>query len=384
MRKILSVFLCILLLILSGCGGNEASSSVSSIQPLNPLTTVDPYKIVIMKQKGVTEENALFTSYEAALTQAKQYAQNSGMMFETHESTADLALNDMINQAVSGAKIFICIGNIFSSAVSLCSQSYKNLNFILFDGTIPQNEVSKNVLQFSFAYDEAGFILGYCLVNAGMRNIGFAANSISDYEECILRGIVAGAGYAANEKNNPPQTSSAISSEGSVSSVTSIPSVTQQNKVSVTIEKYILSSLNDDAFTVALDLRKDLKNLRLVCIGDNAAQKVTAHPAQFYIFTDCSIEYSRKHAQFGIGGEFDIFPHLELLSTAGEGWANTYGGKTVRFSVSDANILFPVFKMSHTNLNKAKAILAQSTTDLNSDKMKKGFGYVTQTEYIPA
>ncbi len=376
LRKLICITICLLLLTFTGCDKENASSVGSVTETVNPpIQAVTPYKTVIFRQK-TKSDTPLDSAYITAYTQSLSYAENSGKEFEVFETDEQNALTDMISQAVSGAKTFICFGNIYSDAVELCSQSYANLNFILFDGTIPENKVQKNVLQFTFAYDEAGFVMGYCLVNAGIRNIGFVADEMGYYESEIIKGITAGAGYAANEKNNPP-----VSSSSDASSIQSTPAVTNKPTVNVTIEKYLLSNLNESQITTALDIRKDLKNLRIVCIGDNAAASLVAHPGQFYMLTDSDTEYPRKHLQFGIGGVFDIIPELEKLSTAGEGWASAYGGRTVRLSVMQENIIFPVFKLSTTNLSKAKAVLTDPTTDLNSDRMKKGFGYVTQTEY---
>ncbi|MBQ8533757.1 MAG: BMP family ABC transporter substrate-binding protein [Clostridia bacterium] len=381
MKKLLCIIICLTLCCLTGCGDETVSSAITSTDSTKaPIEAVVPHKTVVLRDNSVTNSE-LEIAYLSAFTQISYYVETSGKEYEIIETTEQNALTDMIAQAVDGAKTFICIGSIFSEAVKLCSQSYANLNFVIFDGIIPENEVAKNVLQFSFAYDEAGFIIGYGLVNAGMRNIGFISEQPGYYENEIIKGIVAGAGYAANEKNNPPVSSDVSSTVSSnVSSAVTSPSP-NKTEIKITIEKYLLNNLNAAQMTTALDIRKDLKNFRLVCIGDTAASTLAEHPGQFYMLTDSSVEYPRKHLQFGIGGEFDIIGELEKISTAGDGWAATYGGRTVRLSVAQGNITFPVFKLSTTNLAKAKAILSNPTTDLNSDRMKKGYGYVTQTEY---
>lgn len=388
MKKIFSLILCLLLLF-TGCSSESASSVTDNVSSTastpSPFVPIEPHKLVLMQQK-LDETSKLGQAYATAYNQALTFAQSYNMEIENVISTEETALEDMIAQAVNGAKHFICIGSIFSTPVELCSKSYNNLNFVIFDGNIPQKQIAKNVLQVSFAYDEAGFIIGYGLVNAGMRNIGFVSEGIDHYENEILKGIQAGAGYAANEINTP-QTNTNSSSETTDSSqaVNSISdTLNQKPKASVTIEKYDLSKLTNEQFTLAMDIRKDLKNFRLVCIGNSTANSVTQHPGQFYIFTDSDIVNSRKYIQFSIGGEFDLIPELEKLATAGDGWSTTYGGRTIRLSIAEGNIVFPVFKMSTANLNKAKTILSLPSTDLNSGNFLNGFGYVTQTQYNSA
>lgn len=383
MKKLISVIVCLAIILLTGC--SSSPSDTTSLQTVNSeLSVVTPYKTVIMKQQNGTVDKGTEPAYKSAGVQALDFAKNSGSEFTEIETTKETAVSDIISQAVQGAKTFICIGKDLTDAVLLCSQSYQNLNFVLFDGYIAANELPKNVLQFSFAYEEAGFVIGYSLVYAGIRNIGFAADDMGVYERQILNGIIMGSGYAANEKNNPlPQ----AAPEGTESSdtVSSQPPVTvNRNPVKITVEKYDLSALGNDGFIKALDTRKTQNNMRIVCIGDKVADIVSAHTGGFYMFTDSAVEYSRKYAQVEFSDQIDILSELEMISTAGEGWAQTYGKRSVKFTIADGKVLFPIFKLSNVYYTNATGALSANRNDLSSDRLVNGYGYVTETDYVPA
>lgn len=121
------------------------------------------------------------------------------------EATADyLAAIDL---AVSGgAKIVITPGFYFETPIYEAQTKYPDVKFVLIDGS-PHNgdynvEIKDNTLSVFFAEHEAAFFAGYGSIYEGFESVGYMGGIAVPAVQRFGIGYVAGAYYAAKQKNN--------------------------------------------------------------------------------------------------------------------------------------------------------------------------------------
>lgn len=113
--------------------------------------------------------------------------------------------NAEIKKAVkNGAKIIVCPGYLPEEAVYYAQNEYPKVNFILLDGAVHNTDytdftVKANVMQISFAEEQAGFLAGYSAVRDGYNRLGFIGGEAEDSVIRFGYGFVQGADYAAIE-----------------------------------------------------------------------------------------------------------------------------------------------------------------------------------------
>jgi basic membrane protein A len=123
------------------------------------------------------------------------------------EQTTDGYLTS-IGQAVSmGAKIILCPGYLFETAIFQAQDLYPDIKFVLIDA-FPNNGVydetreertADNVYAVQFAEQDTGFLAGYACVKEGFRKLAFFGGMAVPAVMRFGYGFVEGAEYAAKE-----------------------------------------------------------------------------------------------------------------------------------------------------------------------------------------
>lgn len=184
-KKILLITALLLSIALCGCGGNKA-------------------EIALITDVGTIEDG----SYnQGAWDGIKKYADEHEIGYEYYQPKEAVlnSYNDAIKKAVkNGAKIIVCPGYLPEEAVYYAQNDYSKVHFILLDGAVHNHDytdftVKANVMQISFAEEQAGFLAGYAAVRDGYTRLGFIGG---EAEDAVIRfgyGFVQGADYAAIE-----------------------------------------------------------------------------------------------------------------------------------------------------------------------------------------
>ncbi|MGN1081556.1 MAG: BMP family ABC transporter substrate-binding protein [Acutalibacteraceae bacterium] len=372
MKRLTAFFLAfILIFIFTGCANRKdiTSSENASSENRGEITNAPAGDrlFVISGDSSQTDcSEGLALHYQNTLKQAESFAESSGMDFESITSSKDRAVSDIVSCAINGASVIVCVGRQFSEAVRQCSQSYTYIDFILFDGMIAEGDTPDNVLQISFFVEEIGFIYGYALARSNITNIGFLAERKDGETEKFLSGAALGAQTFAAEK-----AAAAAESDNAVSP--------NAKAAKITITEIYTENMSENELTELLDERKEKKYMRIICLGEKQVKAVAEYGTDFTVLSDCSYDYKNLAAYFEISGSYDITSELELTVTAGDGWAETYGKRTVNLTLEDGYLTVPSFKLSKTFLNAALALLADLPAEAFEADLDK-YAYVTVSE----
>lgn len=184
-NKVLLITALLLSIVLTGCGRNKA-------------------EIALITDVGTIEDG----SYnQGAWEGIKKYGDEHEIGYEYYqpkEAVLD-SYNEQIKKAVKkGAKVIVCPGYLPEEAVYYAQNEYPKINFILLDGSVHNHDftdftIKANVMQISFAEEQAGFLAGYAAVRDGYTRLGFIGG---EAEDAVIRfgyGFVQGADYAAIE-----------------------------------------------------------------------------------------------------------------------------------------------------------------------------------------
>ncbi|CAI3206408.1 BMP family ABC transporter substrate-binding protein [Clostridium neonatale] len=186
MKKIL--FLCILAItiLLCGCqnGKGYEIALITDVQNVNDGSFNEGAWNGISKYG---EENLVTYKYYPSASKTK----------EEYIKSIDFAIE-------KGAKIVICPGYYFETAIFEAQNKYPNVNFVILDGSPHDEDMTdrtcgKNVKCIYYAEQEAGFIAGYSAVKDGYRKLGFMGGMELPAVIRYGYGFVQGADYAAEE-----------------------------------------------------------------------------------------------------------------------------------------------------------------------------------------
>jgi len=144
---------------------------------------------------------------QAAWQGVQQYAKENGVTYayyEPEEGTTDSYVESIDQAIAKGAKLVVCPGYLFASAVFIAQDRYPDVAFILVDGEPHDaaNTVSKtgkNVLSILYQEEQAGFLAGYAAVKDGHRKLGFMGGLAVPAVIRYGYGFVQGANLAAQE-----------------------------------------------------------------------------------------------------------------------------------------------------------------------------------------
>ncbi len=120
------------------------------------------------------------------------------------EQTTDGYLTSIGQAVTSGAKIVICPGFLFETAIFQAQDLYPEVKFVLIDG-YPQAgdyttyETKANTYAVQFAEQDTGFLAGYAVVKEGFRKLAFFGGMAVPAVVRFGYGFVEGAEYASKE-----------------------------------------------------------------------------------------------------------------------------------------------------------------------------------------
>lgn len=172
---------------LAGCGKKEATENISVIT----ASSEEGYATNMMKEA------------------AEKYAADNNLIYQNHSvagADEEDCLTAMEEAAQAGADVILCYGESFEIPLYTIQKKYKNVKYIIMDGT-PRKaagkkyQIRKNTRAVLYAEAQAGFLAGYAAVQDGYKNLGFMGGVPN---ESIIRygsGFVQGANYAAKEMN---------------------------------------------------------------------------------------------------------------------------------------------------------------------------------------
>ena len=180
----------------------DVEPTVTLVVPLWPIKY--EYEIALITDVGNIDDG----SYnEAAWNGVVEYAEANDISYAYYRPTEinNLAIIEQIEIAiVNGAKIIICPGYLFSTAVYQMQQEYPYISFLLLDD-VPHSEdftiysTSDNTHNILYQEEQAGFLAGYAAVMDGYRDLGFIGGMAVPAIVRYGYGFIQGAEYAALE-----------------------------------------------------------------------------------------------------------------------------------------------------------------------------------------
>lgn len=192
MKKLLTVLLSVALLatcvgVFAGCGGKEA-------------------EIALVTDVGNIDDKSF---NEGAWNGVKEYADKHNVTYAYYRPATDTNESRIstIKTAINkGAKIVVCPGYLFETAIYEVQDSYKDVAFLLLDGQPNdgnQNDTKyktgDNVHNILYKEEQAGYLAGYASVMDGYTNLGFMGGIAVPAVVRYGYGYVQGAEAAAKE-----------------------------------------------------------------------------------------------------------------------------------------------------------------------------------------
>lgn len=168
--------------------------------------TAREYEYALITDVGdIDDESFNQASWEAV----KAFAEKNNKTYQYYRPTADS--NDArvasIKLAIQkGAKIVVCPGFLFETAVYDVQDLYPEVKFVLIDGD-PHNadytdyKRSDNVVSILYQEEIAGYLAGYATVMEGYTKLGFCGGMAVPAVMRFGSGFVQGASAAADAKN---------------------------------------------------------------------------------------------------------------------------------------------------------------------------------------
>ena len=210
---ILALCMVLSLFALAGCqgAGDEVESpSVETSEAVSPSAEATPepseevtgYEIAMITDKGTINDKSFNQgTWEGALAYAT--ANNITCQYYKPTEVSDAAYLESIGLAVQGgAKVIVCPGFLFESAIYEAQTMYPETTFILIDGE-PHTpdygtfKTESNVLCIKFAEEQVGFYAGYAAVMDGFTKLGFQGGqsvpAVVKYGYGFLQGAEAAA-----------------------------------------------------------------------------------------------------------------------------------------------------------------------------------------------
>lgn len=193
MKKLVSL-LCIISILsfaVVGCGSKSNSGDANGVE------------IALITATGSIDDKSF---NQGSWEGVKEYADANNIKYKYYKPTdsSETAIQAAMELAISaGAKIVVCPGFLFSVPLYNIQDKYPDVTFIQLDDT-PKDadgneKIAKNVIAYSYAEQEAGFLAGYAAVMDGYRNLGFMGGIAMPAVMRFGYGYVEGAEYAAKE-----------------------------------------------------------------------------------------------------------------------------------------------------------------------------------------
>ena len=207
MKKfILALFALASMIFMVACAADQQDSAPpedttnESQQPVEQST----YELALITDSGTIDDNAY---NQKAWEGMKKYADENEISYTYYQpiEASDTAyLNSIAEAVANGAKLIVCPGYLFDSAVYTAQYQYPDTMFIILDGEPHTADyktytIEDNVYSIYFAEQEAGFLAGYAAVKNGFTKLGFIGGMALPAMTRFGYGYVYGAEYAAQE-----------------------------------------------------------------------------------------------------------------------------------------------------------------------------------------
>jgi basic membrane protein A len=225
MKKLLAIVVAVLLAVamFAGCANtnnqpsqapaSEKPSEAASTQPSEapseaPAEAAAGYEIAMITDKGTIDDKSFnqgtwegIKAFADANGKTKQYYKPTEVSDAAYLASIDLAVK-------GGAKMIVCPGFLFETAVYEAQTKYPDVKFILIDGEphtadYATYKTEPNVLCFIFAEDQVGFYAGYAAVKDGFTKLGYQGGQSVPAVVRYGYGFVQGAEAAATEMGLP-------------------------------------------------------------------------------------------------------------------------------------------------------------------------------------
>ena len=176
---------------------------LSALSACGPRTA----EIALITDVGdVDDESFNQTSWEAV----RDYAKANNKSYEYYRPTEDStnARVQAIQQAITrGAKVVVCPGYLFETALYEVQEQYPDVHFLLLDGQ-PNNgnyddmkyNTADNTANVLFQEQVSGYLAGYAAVKDGYTKLGFCGGMAVPAVQRFGSGFIQGADAAAVEK----------------------------------------------------------------------------------------------------------------------------------------------------------------------------------------
>ncbi len=172
----------------------------------------ETYEIALVTDVGNIDDKSF---NEGTWNGVKEYAEENNITYAYYRPTEDsqAARVETIGTAIeSGAKVVVCPGFLFETALYEVQDQYPDTMFVLIDGE-PHDadynfKTGSNVHCILYQEEQAGYFAGYAAVMDGYRNLGFlggmAVPAVIRYGYGFVQGAEAAAaalGLAAGDVN---------------------------------------------------------------------------------------------------------------------------------------------------------------------------------------
>jgi len=166
--------------------------------------TAKTYEIALVTDVGNIDDKSF---NEGAWNGVKEYAEANDISYAYYRPTEDstAARVETIGNAIEkGAKVVVCPGYLFETAIYQIQDTYPNVNFILLDGTPQAGDyttyrTASNVHCILYQEEQAGYLAGYAAVKEGYTELGFVGGQAVPAVVRYGYGFVQGADDAAAE-----------------------------------------------------------------------------------------------------------------------------------------------------------------------------------------
>ena len=197
-KKLISLLLVATLAIgcLTACGSTGANTDAGSAD------SSEGYEIALITDKGNIDDKSFNQgSWEGVLAYCEK--NNVTHQYYKPEEASDEGYYSAIQLAVEGgAKVVVCPGYLFESAVYSAQTQFPDVKFILLDGEphtpdYATYKTESNTACVMYAEEEAGYLAGYAAVMDGAKCLGFeggmAVPAVVAFGYGYLQGVEAAA-----------------------------------------------------------------------------------------------------------------------------------------------------------------------------------------------
>ncbi|SFG74369.1 basic membrane protein A [Lachnospiraceae bacterium C7] len=195
MKKLLSMLLIVTMVVgLAACGSSDSKKK----------TKVSENDVALITDVGTIDDESF---NQATWQGVKQYCKENGYKCDykkpTEDST-DARVAAIMQACGEGYKTIVLPGYLFGDAITQVQDSFPNVKFVAIDvakGDLNGKKINDNVVCFTFAEEQAGFLAGYSAVKDGYTKLGFLGGIEVPSVVRYGYGYIQGAKTAATEMN---------------------------------------------------------------------------------------------------------------------------------------------------------------------------------------